>query len=82
MGRGQKISIFVSRGTGRPCAIRQADWSLRWALGKIDAHTDAIETGVGAARILHMGAASGCLWPRRKAERGCLRNAQVGGQNG
>jgi len=46
---------------------------------------DAIETGVfgadGPAHILHTGTGSASLG-RRKAERTCLRNARLGGQNG
>jgi len=54
--------------------------------GAIGTHTDAGGqlTGICAdrvARILHTGMRSGGLG-RRKARRGCLRNVQLGGQNG
>jgi len=77
MDRGQKIGIFVSRGTGWPCATAgrlgtEQAIGARTA-GKGGQCADVIETGVGAdgpARI--HGTRSGALGGR-KAERGCLR---------
>jgi len=89
MGRGQKIGIFrFSRDQLAMHHGRQVAMGTRQTIG---VHTGAggqcantVETGVGAdglACILHTGMGSGAFGGGN-AERGCLRNARLGGQNG
>jgi len=90
--KGAIVSKFSEKNLGRGLRNRPAG-RLGIAMGTgqaIGAHTgaggqcaDAIETGVGAdgpARILHMGTEAGAL-DGLKAERGCLHNARLGGQD-
>jgi len=88
MGRGQNIDFF-RLSWDRP-AMRHCRQIGHLALGT--GHTnaggqcaDATEAGIdidGPARIMHTRVWEAGALGGRKAGRGCLRNARLGGQNG